>query len=346
MMDSAPALQESAAVECPVTEPIEINEAEAQLIEKCRAHIQKGNKAAEKAEQHFISAGQCLRQLREGRDQATFLALVEQHLHVKKSRAYELLSIADGKKTFEEVKEERRERQRRQICPSTTDKTNSQAPAPKPASASDGNGVDPEVAAEAMKAKFAAMDDDDGDDGDALAPLVKSIKTHIKERDDYAAGACLTQLKAEHAEKWAPHKDRQPAAKHAEMVSQDWEALLRNKLDLRTDQATALMQKRLLDAWAAANPELRAMALSTIGADEVRAALPAELRNELIAAAQRQAERKIDQITPDEKLTSHVRKILTAAPADKEAILAAAAEFRNKVRTNKHEPSDLEIVVR
>jgi hypothetical protein len=78
---------------------------EAQLIKKIKAHIAKG-------EQHYISAGLHLTKLKERcPDQATFLALVKDKIGIGKSRTYELLQIADGRKTFEEVKADTAERQ-------------------------------------------------------------------------------------------------------------------------------------------------------------------------------------------------------------------------------------------
>jgi hypothetical protein len=78
---------------------------EAQLIKAIKAHIAKG-------EQHYISAGYYLAHLKERcPDQATFLALVKEKIGIGKSRAYELLQIADGRKTVEEVRADTADRQ-------------------------------------------------------------------------------------------------------------------------------------------------------------------------------------------------------------------------------------------
>src|SRR5262245_7232884 len=77
---------------------------EAQLIKSIKAHIAKG-------EQHYISAGLHLAKLKETcSDQATFLALVKDKIGIGKSRTYELLQIADGRKTIEEVRADTAER--------------------------------------------------------------------------------------------------------------------------------------------------------------------------------------------------------------------------------------------
>jgi hypothetical protein len=78
---------------------------EAQLIKTINAHIAKG-------EQHYISAGLHLAKLKERcPDQVTFLALVKDKIGIGKSRTYELLQIADGRKTVEQVRVDTAERQ-------------------------------------------------------------------------------------------------------------------------------------------------------------------------------------------------------------------------------------------
>ena len=82
---------------------------EAQLIKAIKAHIAKG-------EQHYISAGLHLAKLKERcPDQATFLALVKDKIGIGKSRTYELLQIADGRKTVEEVRADTDERKQRHL---------------------------------------------------------------------------------------------------------------------------------------------------------------------------------------------------------------------------------------
>jgi phage shock protein A len=79
-----------------------------QLIKTIKTHIAKGDKAAEKSEQHYISAGQHLKTLKAQHDDAggkwaeweTFL---KEKIGIGKSRASELMQIADGRKTVEQV---------------------------------------------------------------------------------------------------------------------------------------------------------------------------------------------------------------------------------------------------
>jgi hypothetical protein len=72
-----------------------------------RAHIAKGDRANEKAEQHFISAGQHLAALKAEHTGtwAEWEVLVKEKAGIGKTRASELMQIADGTKTVEQVRE-------------------------------------------------------------------------------------------------------------------------------------------------------------------------------------------------------------------------------------------------
>ncbi len=87
---------------------------EAQLIKTIKAHIAKGDHAKDKAEQHYISAGQHLKTLKANHAGSwdEWEALLKDKIGIGKSRASELMQIADGRKTFERVQTERRERDR------------------------------------------------------------------------------------------------------------------------------------------------------------------------------------------------------------------------------------------
>ena len=72
---------------------------QAQLISAIKAHITKGEKAAEKSEQHYIAAGLHLEQLK---DTTASWAEWEQRLKkvgISAGRASELIQVADGRKT-------------------------------------------------------------------------------------------------------------------------------------------------------------------------------------------------------------------------------------------------------
>src|SRR5262245_57148740 len=80
-----------------------------QLIDAIKACIAKGDKASEKAEQFYIAAGQHLRTLKaahveDGGSWAEWEELLKERVGIGKSRASELMQIADGRKTADDVR--------------------------------------------------------------------------------------------------------------------------------------------------------------------------------------------------------------------------------------------------
>lgn len=69
---------------------------------KIKAHIAKGDQAAAKSEQHYIAAGQYLKELKEHHkgDWAGWELTLKEKIGIGKSRASELMQIADGRKTL------------------------------------------------------------------------------------------------------------------------------------------------------------------------------------------------------------------------------------------------------
>ena len=88
---------------------------ESQLVRTIKAHIERGDKAKDKAEQHYIAAGQHLKELKgqHSGSWAEWEELLKDKIGIGKSRASELMQIADGTKTVEGVAADRRERQRK-----------------------------------------------------------------------------------------------------------------------------------------------------------------------------------------------------------------------------------------
>ena len=127
---------------------------ESQLIQTIKAHIAKGDKAKDKAEQHYIAAGQHLKTLKasHGGSWAEWEELLKTKIGIGKSRASELMRIADGTKTVEQVRADTAER---------TAKTRALQSSPL---RSGENADDPETSADAIRARFAETDDDDGPD--------------------------------------------------------------------------------------------------------------------------------------------------------------------------------------
>jgi hypothetical protein len=141
-----------------------------QLITTIKAHIAKGDKAAEKAEQHYIAAGQHLKTLKAAHTGTwdEWETLLKTEIGIGKSRASELMQISDGTKTLKRVRAD-------------TAKRTADAKARLKLSASGGESVDdPEASAEAMKTAFAADEVDQAaqpelyacDPADTTAPQV------------------------------------------------------------------------------------------------------------------------------------------------------------------------------
>jgi hypothetical protein len=88
---------------------------EQQIIRAIKAHIAKGDHASEKAEQHYIAAGQHLKTLKAEHDGtwAEWEELLKTKIGIGKSRASELMQIADGTKTLTDIRAATAERNRR-----------------------------------------------------------------------------------------------------------------------------------------------------------------------------------------------------------------------------------------
>ena len=85
---------------------------EAQLIKTIKALIEKGDKAAAKAEQFHVAAGQHLKTLKAQHTGtwAEWEKKVKEQCGIGKSRASELMRIADGTKTVEQVRDSSNQR--------------------------------------------------------------------------------------------------------------------------------------------------------------------------------------------------------------------------------------------
>jgi hypothetical protein len=76
-----------------------------QLIKAINALVEKGNKAKDKAEQYYAAAGLHLKTLREESPNKTaWEKLIRSKCGLGASRAYELIQIADGRKTVADVR--------------------------------------------------------------------------------------------------------------------------------------------------------------------------------------------------------------------------------------------------
>src|SRR5262249_42658025 len=79
---------------------------EMQLIRHIKAHIARGDKAKEKSDQHYIAAGCYLATLKKGNagNWSEWEALLKTKVGISTGRASELMQIADGRKTVEQIR--------------------------------------------------------------------------------------------------------------------------------------------------------------------------------------------------------------------------------------------------
>lgn len=84
-----------------------------QLGKRINAHLEKAAQHDAKAQNHRVSAGLLLAQAKEACDEGGFTAFRERFCpDLGKSRAYELLAIASGRKTVEQIRADNAERNR------------------------------------------------------------------------------------------------------------------------------------------------------------------------------------------------------------------------------------------
>jgi hypothetical protein len=126
------------------------------LVRRVKALIEKGDRAAEKAEQFYKSAGIHIKEIKEQSED--WETIVREKCGIGRSRAYELMAIADGRTTLEKVRASTNERQKihKAKSQSVTKRTESEL---APTRAAGGG------------AENARLDDDDPDD----APIEEGI---------------------------------------------------------------------------------------------------------------------------------------------------------------------------
>jgi hypothetical protein len=89
-----------------------------QRIKAIKARIEKGDQSKDKAEQHYASAGILLNELRDGRSKAEWAELLKTKCDLSVTRAYELIAIADRRKTVADLRLAKAESVRKvRFCP-------------------------------------------------------------------------------------------------------------------------------------------------------------------------------------------------------------------------------------
>jgi hypothetical protein len=81
------------------------------LTRRINALVEKGDRAAEKAEQFYKAAGIHIKEIKQ-RESEHWEAIVRDKCGLGRSRAYELMAIADGKTTLEKVRADTNERKK------------------------------------------------------------------------------------------------------------------------------------------------------------------------------------------------------------------------------------------
>jgi hypothetical protein len=117
---------------CPVAELTDD-----QLIDTIKAHVEKGDKARNKAEQHYASAGLYLKALREASpSKAAWETVVKSKCGLGATRAYDFIAIAEGRKTISDIRLSANERKKRHraACPFRNGQNLSAEPEPNPPS--------------------------------------------------------------------------------------------------------------------------------------------------------------------------------------------------------------------
>jgi hypothetical protein len=84
------------------------------LVRTIREHITRGDKAAEKSEQHYVSAGRHLAALKRehGGTWAEWETLLKEKVGISTGRASELMQLGDGRKTLAQIRDRSAESQR------------------------------------------------------------------------------------------------------------------------------------------------------------------------------------------------------------------------------------------
>jgi hypothetical protein len=75
-----------------------------ECCKRIKAHIERGERDREKNDQHFVSAGQLLKQLKDTRTGAQWEKIIREKCSLGRSRANELIAISDGRKSVADVR--------------------------------------------------------------------------------------------------------------------------------------------------------------------------------------------------------------------------------------------------
>ena len=116
---------------------------DAQLVHTIKVLIAKGDHAKDKAEQFYVAAGQHLKTLKErSPTAAAWEKIIREKCDLGKSRAYELLQIADGRTTVEKTRNSTNQRKLKHREQSNSLRSGTVEPEPEPPLAVNGANLD------------------------------------------------------------------------------------------------------------------------------------------------------------------------------------------------------------
>jgi hypothetical protein len=199
---------------------ITITHAQASLIERIKAHIAKGDKAAEKAGQHYVAAGQYLNELKANHtgNWEEWEVLLKSKVGIGKSRASELMQIADGRKSVEQVRANTNQRKldhRKPLRSGTENQEpgNGDRPKPKPARSQDQTEVE---AAQAHAAEIEASREHDREELHEAKRKIIALESEIADlkREDADLRAQLDAAKAKPIDTAAKKRGRPKGSKN------------------------------------------------------------------------------------------------------------------------------------
>jgi hypothetical protein len=149
----------------------------AQHCRRIKAHIAKGDKAVENADEHYKAAGIYLKELKaEHADTwAKWQTLLKTRIGISTGRASELMQVADGRKTVEKLRAHKAESVRQVRARASSLRSEETTALVK---AEQAPADDPTALAENMETQFAALYEDPaklGDDGGAEGAELNSF---------------------------------------------------------------------------------------------------------------------------------------------------------------------------
>jgi hypothetical protein len=242
------------------------------------AHLDKARKCEDKAEQHYTAVAQLLRQAQKLCDDGAFTAFKAKFCpDLGRSRAYEILAIATGKKSIKQVRAATRERTARSRAKKAESATVAESTATKPNKVETAGNNDATESAQRRRAYYEAAEA--GDDPDtattenAIPDPAGSVSAAPSGNDD-GDGAREAELDGDDErlirEGEAAVADYVRAARHA---AHDAKNADQNGGD-RSDEAIDAARQKLHEELVAAQERVRELQIKLYGTDLTSCSTP------------------------------------------------------------------------